>query len=189
VKYPIKNRYIDKLEIYMKEQLPKVKKLLQLLTLLSVFGVFSIAQAQIVVNLRVNGAEDKLTTNTHGTCQHPKNQNGCISASGRVLINFQLIGERNCSTGGKWKLHEVVLRGEEDKDVAPGISEVAASDFNADEYTGVVQPNEEKKADHIQIRNHNSKKYDVWYTVSAHCASSGLTIDMDPRIRNDGTGG
>jgi hypothetical protein len=173
----------------MKEQLPKLKKILQLVALLSVFGVFSIAQAQIVVDLRVSGDEGRLKAMTHGTCAGPGNQRGCVAASGRVLINFVLTGKTNCSAGGKWILGDVVLRTEEDKDAGPGISEVAATDFDADEYSGVVKPNKAKESKHIQIRNHNTEEYDVWYTVSAHCAASNSTISMDPRIRNDGTGG
>lgn len=169
----------------MKVQLPKLKNYLPLVTLLSVFGAFSIAQAQIIVDLRVSGDESKLKTMTHGTCQASYNSNGCIGASGRVLINFNLIGKTECSSGGNWELDKVVLS--EKKDSKTGISEVAAADFNADEATGVVTPKLEKLRK-IQIRDHNTEDYIVWYTVSAYCAAGESTIYLDPRIRNDGSG-
>jgi hypothetical protein len=168
----------------MKEQLPKLNNILQLVVLLSVFGAFSIAQAQIVVDMRVNDNEDELEITTHGTCDGPGNKKGCIGVAGRPMINF-ILKDKKCSSGGKWELDQVILS--EGKDSDPGISEVAASDFNADEGTGVVTP-KLKKPKHIQIRDHNSEEYDIWYTVSAYCAASDSTIDMDPRIRNDGTG-
>ena len=170
----------------MKDQLLNLKRFLQLVTMLSVVGVFSIAQAQNVVELRVSDNEDELEITTHGTCAGPDNSNGCVSVSGRVLINFNLTGQTDCSSGGNWELDRVVLS--EEKGAAPGISADAASDFNADEGTGLVTPNAPQTPRHIQIRDNNEEKYDIWYTVYAKCAAGGLTIDADPRIKNDGTG-
>jgi hypothetical protein len=169
----------------MKKQLPKLKNFLQLVALLSVFGVFSIAQAQVVVDMRVSSSEDKLEVTTQGKCKGPNNRKGCVSASGRILINFLLKGDTQCSSGGQWALDKVVLS--EGKDSGPGISHVAATDFDANESTGVVTP-KIKKPKHIQIRDHNTDEYDIWYTVYANCAAGDSTISTDPRIRNDGSG-
>ena len=73
----------------------RMQGLLKLVTVISVFGAWSIAQAQIVVEMQVSDNEDKLKVTTHGTCSVPDNSKGCISASGRVLINFNLKGVYN----------------------------------------------------------------------------------------------
>ena len=143
----------------------------------------SIAQAQIVVNMKVNASEDKLTITTPGSCTSGANANGCVKAQGRQPINFNLTGSRDCSEGGNWELDYVALGMSEGS--TGNLTADAASDFNADQSSGEVTPNN-SNANHIQMRNNNTAAYDVWYTVYATCGDS--VIDTDPRIENDGGG-
>ena len=168
----------------MKQQKSKLQGLLKIVTVLSILGAWSIAQAQIVVDMRVSSNEDELEITTHGSCEGPKNRKGCIGVSGQVLINF-LLKRKKCSSDGIWELHQVVLG--EEKGSPGNIGIDAASDFDADEVSGVVNL-KKQTARHIQIRDDNLDEYDIWYTVSAKCAAGDKTIYTDPRIRNDGTG-
>ena len=169
----------------MKKQITDTKIFLQLATVLFVAGFCSIAQAQIVVNMKVNSSQNKLTITTHGTCARQPNPAGCVRASGRTQINFNLVENTQCNAGGNWELTHVALGNSSGR---PGnISAVAAGDFNANQGSGVVTP-VSRNARHISVRDDNSQAYDIWYTVYATCAASGSTIDSDPRIENTGTG-
>ncbi len=169
----------------MKKQMINLKVFLQLAAVLSFVGFCSAAQAQIVVNLQVNSNQNKLTITTHGACSRQPNPPGCVRASGRVQINFNLVGNAKCSAGGDWELSYVALGNSSGR---PGnISAVAAGDFNANQGSGVVTPVSRNKR-HISVRDNNSQAYDIWYTVYAKCAASGATINSDPRVENDGTG-
>ena len=159
----------------------KAIHLLQILSLLAVMGFCSVSQAQVNVKLEVSG--DKLVATTRGTCTKQPNPPGCARISGRKNINFSLPANFQCSSGN-WDLDHVALSNSEGAQPG-GLSEVAASDFNADRASGKVTP-ENQSARHILIRDHNSKPYDIWYTVYATCG--GKTIDSDPRLENDGTG-
>jgi hypothetical protein len=178
----------------MKEKSPKLKNFLQLVILLSVIGAFSIAQAQVVVKLTVNGDGDKLETSYRG-CKGPIDRKGCLAVSSRdgALINFRLKNHPTCSNGGDWELHEVVLSNEEaskdadNKDEREELDDKVVKDFDADKYSGVVEPMVQGPH-HIKIRNRNLKEYDIWYTVSAKCSEGDSIIYLDPRIRNDGSG-
>ena len=167
----------------MKKQANKVGVFLKLATVLGVVGFCSIAQAAIVVNLNVNASENKLTITTHGTCV-ANNSNGCIKASGNQPINFSLTGNKACSAGGNWELSSVALGNSQGQ--PGGISSTAASDFSANQSSGVVTPTN-SNANHIGMRNNNTAAYDVWYTVYATCEGAP-TINSDPRIENDGSG-
>jgi len=145
-------------------------------------GFSSLAQAAVVVNMSVNSSQDKLTITTNGTCTSG-NQNGCVKASGRQPINFNLTGNRSCSAGGNWELDSVALGMSQGS--TGNLTATAASDFNADQSTGEVTPNTQS-ANYIQIRNNNTAAYNVWYTVYATCGD--MEIDTDPRIENDGSG-
>jgi hypothetical protein len=149
------------------------KRLLQTAAVFSALGMISAAQAAaIVVNLDVNESQTKLVPTTQGTCIHA-NAPGCVRASGQVQINFNLTGNTSCSL-------DYVAVGD------PGnISDVAASDFNADKETGHVTPVSQSDR-HILIRDNNTQAYDIAYTVYANCG--GNQIDSDPRVENDGTG-
>jgi len=151
----------------------KLKSILRIAAALSAIGGISLAQAgAVVVNFKVNDDQSKLIATTQGTCQN-NNAPGCVRASGNTQINFNLTGPSNCA------LDHVALGD-------PGnISAVAASDFDADMSTGVVTPISSSN-NHILIRDNNTDVYDIAYTVYAIC--SGMMIDSDPRIENDGSG-
>lgn len=142
----------------------------------------SVTQAAIVVNMQVNDNETKLTVTTPGNCARGANTAGCVRGQGQQPINFNL-GNKRCSDGGNWSLDYVALGMSEGS--TGGLTEVAASDFNADASSGVVTPNSQNP-NQIQIRNNNMQAYDVWYTVYATCGDA--VIDTDPRIENDGSG-
>ena len=172
----------------MKKKINKLKVLLQSLAMVSIVGFYSIAQAVIVVELRVNSDESKLTIDTHGTCARQPNNNGCMRVSGRQQISFNLAGDRKCTEveHGRWELDHVALGNSEGG--APGnISAVAASDFNADQGSGLVTPLYQN-ANLIKVQDHNTEAYDIWYTVVARCAGGSSEINSDPRVENDGTG-
>jgi hypothetical protein len=141
------------------------------------------AQAAIVVQMQVNDTETKLEVTTRGTCATGANPNGCVKAQGRQPINFNLVGDKRCSSGQQWALDYVAL-GMSESSVG-GLTNVAASDFDADASSGEVTPTNQN-ANSIQIRNNNTAAYDVWYTVYAVCDDA--VIDTDPRIENDGSG-
>ena len=166
----------------MKKRMNKVGVFLKLTAALGIVGFCSVTQAAIVVNMQVNASESKLTITTQGTCAS-SNSNGCIKASGRQPINFNLTGDKTCSDGGNWELDYVALGMSEGS--VGNITSDAASDFNADQSSGEVTPNSQN-AGHIGMRNNNTAAYDVWYTVHATCGDS--VIDSDPRIENDGSG-
>jgi len=166
----------------MKIQKTGRKTLLLLAVVLSVGGFHSIAQAAIVVDLEVNANQQQLDATTHGDCSQ-NNTNGCMRVSGNQNINFNL-GNYPCASGGTWSLSQVILGNA--KNSRGSISAVAASDFDADQSSGVVTPVGNPNPSHIGIRDNNTEAYDIWYTVTATCGSS--TINLDPRIENDGTG-
>jgi len=163
-------------------QVTGLKTFLQLAAVLSVVGFHSIAQAAIVVDLEVNASQTKLEATTRGNCSQ-NNTNGCVRVSGNQNINFNL-GNYSCASGGSWSLSQVFLGNS--KNSRGSISTVAASDFNADQSSGLVSPAGNPNTNHIQIRDNNTQAYDIWYTVTATCGSS--TIELDPRIENDGSG-
>lgn len=166
----------------MKMQVMGLKTFLQLVAVISVVGFCSIAQAQATtVNLKVNDSETKLIITSRGNCSS-NNTNGCLKPNGKALFNFVLT-EKNCSTGGKWNLSTVTLGMSEGSE--GNLTAVAASDFNADQSTGVVTPDSSSKS-HILIKDDNTEAYTVWYIVKATC--NGVTIDTDPRVVNDGSG-
>ena len=156
--------------------------------LLSLMFTFSSAHAQVVVQMLVNDTEDKLVIETPGRCKKQPNPPGCVFATrGASHINFNLTGNKRCSASGKsWELDSVLLS--MTADGSPGnLTDMAASDFNADKITGVVNPLT-FNGNHIGIQNNNSGVYDIWYTVTAYCVDGGSTIDTDPRVENDGRG-
>lgn len=157
-----------------------LKAFLLLVAVLSVVGFHSLAQAA-VVDLAVSADQKAMEATSHGSCSQD-NTNGCVRVSGSQQINFNL-GNYPCASGGNWSLSQVILGNS--KDSQGSISTVAASDFNADESSGVVSP-VSANPNHIGIRDKNHSKYDIWYTVTASCG--GSTIELDPRIENDGTG-
>lgn len=159
-----------------------LKTFLQLLAVLSIVGFHSIAQAAIVVDLAVSANQKTLEATTHGSCSQ-NNTNGCVRVSGNENINFNL-GNFSCASGGSWSLSQVFLGNS--KNSRGNISAVAATDFNADQSSGLVSPAGNPNPNHIQIRDDNTEAYDIWYTVTATCG--GSTIELDPRIENDGTG-
>lgn len=172
----------------MKKQMIITKGFLRIALVLSVSGFCTISQAAIVVQLKVSPNQDKLLVETRGTCVSGQNENGCVHVTGKNQINFNLVGDKNCATapGAKWALDSVVLSNS--KGSAPGISQVASADFGADVNTGIVTAPVSKNPNHIGIRDNNTQKYDIWYTVVAKCAGSGSGIKIDPRIENDGSG-
>lgn len=155
-------------------QIVKTRPLLLVAAVLSAFGAISLAQAAtVVVNFDVNESQTKLVATTPGSCTRGNNTNGCVRASGQTQINFNLTGSTACS------LDHVALGG-------PGnISAVAASDFDADMSSGIVNPISQSDR-HILIRDDNTDVYDIAYTVYANC--NGNLIDSDPRVENDGSG-
>jgi hypothetical protein len=159
----------------------RISPLSQLLGILALIAFCSVAQAQMVVKLKING--DKLIPTTRGSCAKQPNPPGCVRISGRTNINFNLTGNNRCAAG-KWVLDHISLSNSEGGQ--PGdLSAVAASDFNANADSGRVTP-VNKSAKHIMLRDNNSAEYDIWYTVYATCG--GQTIDSDPRLENTGTG-
>lgn len=173
----------------MKMKMYKLKAFLQLALVLSVTGVCSLAQAAIIVNMEVNEAQDEMIITTHGTCTGDNPARGCMKVTGKQQINFNLIGNRICKSappGSKWMLESVVLS--ESKNSAPGISDVAASDFGADKATGLVTSPVSKNSKHIGMRDNNTAAYEIWYTVNAKCAGGTGALSTDPRIQNDGSG-
>lgn len=160
----------------------RFKFLFQLVLLLTAVGFYSAAQAQaITVKLSVNG--NTLEATSKGTCKRGNNPKGCVGvAQGKKTnINFNL-PNASCAGNEKWQLGQVTLS-TSNKGQAGGIGPIAASDFNADEVSGVVTP-VTSSGNHILIRDNNSQAYDIWYTVSASCG--GNTIYTDPRIENGG---
>ena len=162
----------------------RTKDVMKWITVLAVTAFSVSAQAAIVVQMQVNDAETKLTITTRGTCQNGANPNGCVRAQGAQPINFNLVGDKNCSAGSKWELDYVAL-GMSQGSVGNLKPPVVPGDFNADPTTGRVTPNSQN-ANSIQVKNNNTAAYDVWYTVYATCG--GSVIDTDPRIENDGSG-
>ena len=174
----------------MDKRVKRNRAFVKLTGLLLLAGFCSIAHAQIVVNMNVNDNQDKLTITTPGSCSNGANPNGCVKANGRQPVNFNLTGSRSCSSGDTWgssgdtwELDYVALGMSEGS--TGNLTAKAASDFNADQSTGVVTPNSQN-ANHIQMQNNNTAVYDVWYTVYAICGDS--VIDTDPRVENDGSG-
>ena len=166
----------------MQKQTFKLKGLLRTAVVLSIIGFMPVAHAQLVVGLDVGPDQDKLVVTTRGACAKEPNPPGCLHVSGRVQINFNL---KNTTCGGQsWALDYVAL-GNSNKGQPGNISSTAASDFNANQGSGVVTPIS-KSANHILIRDNNSAAYDIWYTVFASCG--GSTIKSDPRLENDGSG-
>jgi hypothetical protein len=166
----------------MKNKMTGPKAFLPLMIVLSVAGFQSTAQAQAAsVGLQVNSNQTQLEATTRGNCSQ-NNTNGCVRANGVMQINFNL-AQASCASGGNWALSEVYLGNS--KNNWGNISTVAASDFNANASSGVVTP-VSQSPNHIGIRNNNSQAYEIWYTVTATCGSS--TIELDPRIINDGSG-
>ena len=158
------------------------KIILQLVLVLSLFGFCSAAQAQaITIGLSVNG--NTLQTTTPGSCSRGQNTKGCVGVARgtKTNINFNL-PNTTCSGNESWQLGQVTLS-TSNKGQAGGIGSMAASDFNADEVSGVVTP-VSSSGNHILIRDNNSQAYDIWYTVSASCG--GNTIYTDPRFENGG---
>jgi hypothetical protein len=151
----------------------KFGSLICVAALFSAYGSIALAQTgAIVVNFNVNDDQSKLIATTPGNCAE-NNTPGCVRASGRVQINFNLTGPTSCA------FDHVALGN-------PGsISAVAASDFNADMASGVVTPIS-KSDRHILIRDDNTDVYEINYTVYASC--NGVMIDSDPRVVNDGSG-
>ena len=143
---------------------------------------FGAAAQAAVVNMNVNASQTGLEVTTPGACSG-SNHPGCIRASGRDPITFNLTGNRTCSAGGNWELDHVAL-GTVNKSVG-NISAVAASDFNANASSGIVTPNNQS-TNQILMRNNNTAAYTVWYTVYARCGDS--VINTDPRLENDGSG-
>ena len=173
----------------MKTQTTRLRTFLQLAFGLAIAGFFSLAQAAIVVNMEVNEAQDDLIIRTHGTCTGDNPARGCMKVTGKQQINFNLIGNKECKAappGSEWMLESVVLS--ESKNSAPGISDVAASDFGADKATGLVTSPVSQNSKHIGIRDNNTAAYEVWYTVNAKCAGGTGVLSTDPRIQNDGSG-
>jgi len=167
----------------MKKQSHKHRGLLQFVIALCVLGFYSTAQAAaVVVGLQVNADQTGLEATTRGTCIKEPNPNGCIHVTGAVQINFTMPAAK-CSEDESWRLGEVTL-GTSEKGEPGNISDVAASDFDADQETGVVTP-VSNSANHILIKDDNSEAYDIWYQVSASCG--GETIYTDPRIENGGS--
>jgi len=161
----------------------RFKIILKLVLVLSLVGFYSAAQAQsaIVVGLSVNG--DTLQTTSPGSCSRGQNTKGCVGVARgtKTNINFKL-PNATCSENESWQLGQVTLS-TSNKGQAGGIGSIAASDFNADEVSGVVTP-VASSGNHILIQDNNSQAYDIWYTVSASCG--GNTIYTDPRVENGG---
>ena len=166
----------------MKKQSGNLKFILQLALVISFVGFYSAVQAQaITVHLEVT--DGQLDVTTPGSCKNGQNSKGCVgvAAGTRTNINFNL---RNATCGGneRWQLGEVTLS-TSNKGQPGGIGPMASSDFDADEVSGVVTP-VSASGNHILIRDNNSERYDIWYTVSATCG--GNTIYLDPRVENGG---
>ncbi len=166
----------------MKIQTTNLKAVLQLLLLLFAVGFYTAVQAQTVVNMNVAG--NKLVITTPGNCSTPPNNPGCVKANGRTPINFNLVGAKTCSGGGKAQLTRVAIRMSEGA-ADGGLTAAAALDFGADQATGIVNVTG-KSANHMSIRNYNSQSYTVWYRIYATC--DGAEINSDPRMVNDGSG-
>jgi hypothetical protein len=167
----------------MQKQTFKLAGLLRAAVVLSIIGFMPVAHAQLVVGLDVSPDQDKLVVTTRGACAKQPNPPGCLRVSGQVQINFNL-KNASCDGGQSWALDYVAL-GNSNKGQPGSISSTAASDFNANQSSGVVTP-VSKSAKHILIRDNNSAAYDIWYTVFASCG--GSTIKSDPRVENDGSG-
>ncbi len=170
----------------------RMTKLIQLLAILVVTGLYSVAEAQIVVKLEVSSNEDRLVITTLGACARSPVNPGCVRASGRVQINFNLVGRARCSeaSGAKWELDYVQLGGK-DSPAKPAVwggnDADVENDFDAAGGTWIVNP-VNNSARHILIRDNNATKYDIWYKVVANCVGGNSSIETDPRVENDGTG-
>lgn len=173
-------------------KMTKATRLFQLLAILAVTGFYSAAQAQIVVNMQVSPSEDKLIVTTRGACSRPPNNAGCVRASGRIQINFNLVGNAKCSeaNGAKWELEHVQLGGKNSSSKPAswgGDDSEVEYDFAAANGTWIVNP-VSQSARHILIRDYNAMAYDIWYRVIANCVGGSSSIETDPRVKNDGTG-
>ena len=150
-----------------------------LAAVLSFVGFQSTAQANNV-ELEVNA--NQLVATSRGNCSQ-NNTNGCVRATGNIQISFTLV-KSSCASGEDWSLSQVILGNS--KSSRGSISAVAASDFNANQSSGVVTPVGNPSERHILIRDNNTAAYEIWYTVTATCGDT--TIELDPRVVNDGTG-
>jgi len=171
----------------------------QLILILGVAGLYyPLAQAQVnnvTVALQVNASQTGMDVTTRGKCAN-NNHNGCIDvpANKKVRIQFVLNGNKKCN-GGEWKLSGVYLGGKNSPNKTGtwgGLDSEVQSDFSvANASTGRLNPDSGSNKQKIVIFNANQHAYDIWYKVTAVCASeSGVvmgTIETDPRIKNGGT--
>jgi hypothetical protein len=123
----------------------------------------------------------------------------CITHGRRANINMHLPPSFACGTedGYRWQISQVVLGGEGQNNKPEnspwgGLSSGAASDFSADQTTGVVNISPPGGGHVVNFRNENEHEFVLWYRVDAECRRGdsvyGDPISLDPRSRNGGGG-
>lgn len=114
-------------------------------------------------------------------------------------IHFSLTGDRKCNRPGaeRWALSAIYLGGK-DSPTKPSAwgsldAEVLADFKVANAASGLLIPETGSSEQQITIHDANKSGYSIWYTVQATCVKAdgtpvGDTIEIDPRIKNGGTG-
>lgn len=156
--------------------------------------VFTIEVESVTV-----GTTHSLQVNTPSTCDGLPAENGCIEVdAGKIgVISFVLDGGTAKSCEGQsdetwvWqgirmtKMADVVTSGGDTRKKVGTISKDAQTDFGAKK-GGEVEALT-INGQYMDIRDLNSKEYDIWYTlVAMQCGDSAVTATSDPRVRNHG---
>jgi hypothetical protein len=150
----------------------------------------SLAWGQVIdLTVEDNGESKSLQTRSNH-CPDKPGAMGCIKVAkgSAATIKFVLPAAEKCGSGavkGHWQISGVQLAMNNKAWNNPGLTEKAASDFNADANNGWVQG--VRPGTTVSISNENTGIYDVWYRVQASCTVSGeSSIDLDPKITNTG---
>jgi len=153
---------------------------------------------KIVMVVTGTAPNEKLEIDREDTRVKSCNQNkpGCVEVSAGNMAEFELRikqGRNDCAgNDGKWSIQKVLLGGEvagNDPGDKPGnwgnLSEVAASDFNADAGTGEVKLTRVGN-NRAKFYDTNTANYSIWYNVFAELCGTGRTIELDPSVTNRG---
>ena len=177
----------------------RTKLLFQLATLFAVMGASApvMAVSSYTVQLKINDDQTMLEATTRGRCAR-NDQKGClrVKKNRTARFNFVLKGDTSCNRPGgyRWNLGGVYLggKGSETKTGTWGsLDTEVQEDFSvANAASGLLNKASGSNQGKIVITDQNQHKYDIWYKVTANCVDmSGqtiATIEMDPRIENDG---
>ncbi len=187
----------------MRENFGKTRILIRLLVTFYSIGFLSVVHAQTLnlqVNISLGTTQTELLATSVGSCTN-SNHNGCVNVPRNKMarIHFSLTGDRKCNRPGaeRWALSAIYLGGK-DSPTKPSAwgsldAEVLADFKVANAASGLLIPETGSSEQQITIHDANKSGYSIWYTVQATCVKAdgtpvGDTIEIDPRIKNGGTG-